>query len=252
MKKVLIIGDSHVFRLIEAFEKSNYKNDWVINLIVGIGPIINMFNFDNGILKLDDNTGDWPVNKFTKHEQFEIWYQDARNRIEKYQEFELNINYYDCIAVYGGKVVNNHWYQYQNTYSKQINAEILMDELKPTQHYRLVREIRKFSDKIAVLSMQTPLMNEAALNFKGVVNCNLSGIKSMPIDANFNQVIKIYNKVLKEIGSEFIPLPIKTLNPENNATAKTYQMPNGRDFEHLNLLGANVVLDDLIQRLSSK
>ncbi len=250
MKKVLVIGDSHVFKLIEAFGKSIHKKDWQFKFVVGIGPIIRMLHFDNGKLKLDTNAGNWPVNKFVKHEQFELWYQDAQTRIENLEENELNVNHYDSIVVYGGRIVDNLWYQYQNHYSMAINTEIMLDKLSATQHLRLVNEIRAGNDNVNILSMPNPILNETAFGFEGDSNTNLFGITDMPADASLNKVINIYKRALKVIGSNFIPLPQKLLNDELNATVDVYANPNGVDFEHLNLLGANEVLEGLIKNLS--
>ena len=250
MRNILIIGDSHLFRLIDVFEKSGYIKDWNINFIVGIGPIIEMLHFDNGKLKLDVNTGNWRVNEFVKREQFERWYQDVETRLDNFKENELNINHYDCIVVYGGKVVNNYWYTYQNNYSGQLNIEIMLEKLKPTQHYRLVCEIREANKKIDIISIQTPLINESGFEYKGLTNSDLTSLSSMPLDANFSKVTKTYTAALKIIGSDFMPLPEIIFNSKNNATSKKYQRSGTTDFNHLNSHGVKEVLNELIRKLS--
>jgi len=248
MKKVLIVGDSHVFRLIEA--RNNYQaSQYEFDFVVGIGQVTNMFVIKGDYLKLKQPTNKIPMVAQMQAKKFQLWYEQCLEQINNIEK----LSDYDAIIIFACGLVDGTWYKFdsKSMYSSQFMADFLLEMITKKTHYKLINELNKSVTKSKLFSIPTPLVNELIYSPENrKILQEVSDRTRLP-NSSFKALLPLYKTILKSIGSELIPLPDRLYNDEYNATASSFKISSRDDFGHLNSKGAEIVFSAINEALNA-
>jgi hypothetical protein len=249
MNKVLLVGDSHVFRLIEA-RKKHQTDKYKFDFVAGIGQIIKMFVIKDGYLKLKRPSKKWSKNEQLQSEKFQLWYQQCLEQVENVEQ----LSNYDAIIIFGCGLVDRTWYQFdpKKTYSSQFMADFLLERIEKKTHYKLLDELNESITNAKLFSIPTPLVNELIYSPEYKEKLKEVSDRTAPPDSSFKALLPLYKTVLKTVGSELLPLPDSLYNDEYNATSLSFKISSRDDFGHLNSAGAEIVFAAILENLESQ
>jgi hypothetical protein len=246
MRKILVLGDSHVFRLIE--ENNNEKTShYQFDFISAIGQVVNMFIIENDILNLR------PFNKISLHKQqvknLRLWYDQCLMQLKNIKK----LSDYDSIIIVSCGLVDGTWHKFdlKKAYSSALMRDFLLENIKNKAHYKLINMIDNSQSTAKLFSIPTPLVNELIFDPQHNQQPQLKHYRKIPPTGNFKLILPLYKEVLGSLNSELLPLPDNIYNKDFNATAATFKILTRDDFGHLNNAGAKFVLLAIHQTLDA-
>ncbi|WNC71299.1 hypothetical protein RGQ13_14365 [Thalassotalea psychrophila] len=245
MKKVLVFGDSHVGSLKGVGHQ--FKSDLVKFDFVGFPlPIAKMLVIDSNGLAIRPIT---ELERCANNTELEKWYKQIHRLIHSIDKSGvIKLINYDYIFVYGGRFLYHNWYNLtfpDTSYSSGFLEEYASQIISPTLHYKWLLQIKKaLGNKLKVISIPEPILNELVWNYDGVVAQNTDYLALIPNGAKYSECIYNVTKVLTKKGIDLLPLPVE-LFVDDKAVAAKYKSTNPIDFIHLNTEGAKLVLDNI-------
>jgi hypothetical protein len=266
--KVLIIGDSHVGKVMPAYKKRQDCGGFILDFVVAPGMVMWKFRFEAGNLHLDPDNGGWPDQKNRPE-------KDKRNFPEIYartlEQFlavagsnPIDLTRYDAVVLCGGSMIRSDgamrilgegsaWWNDQHDktrYSAALWANYVDLKLRKRLHCIWLEQLKDFmAHGGKVFSVPPPLYNELLFESEMENMAETETMHNMPQDANFLLVEPWYERVITSMGSEYIPIPKSLLSNDRRATDRKFKATNDTDYSHLNEAGGVLVLDAILNAL---
>ena len=239
MKKLLIIGNSHLAALRNALNEVGEPSDVDISFLArgGVG-LASKLCVNNGVLSGVDKGSTYLIYRITGKR-------------------ELILNDYDLIIVYGCQLMTSAhgqlWIDHMmdamsGRYSEGSLKTAHINDIESSENFEILEKI--FSDQVykgRLLAIPSPLPSEKYSGFK---------VKGIKVKDNYlNEIEALYKRFLNEKGVEFYPMPSVFRAKNNYSTSKKFRNMKffkegfNKDFSHLNVKGGKVLLEAILRDL---
>ena len=252
MKKILIVGDSHVAAM-KAAEELVDDFDVELDFLAALGPSRQSFVFDEVGLSIGERPI-WKNNNISHNiEQYNNQFNVLVKQFETLAGNKTVLKYvdYTAIVLVGGIFFMRPWEDYvvdSSRYSKGFQKE-LFTQYKRAHHDTWLKSLYKVSHGLDIYSLTEPLINELALN-----QPTETVSKELSYNASkvFSDTYDFINYGLSCLGVKYVPLPQQLLNTCQNATKAEFKVSNPKDMTHLNAKGGEIRLRNLLEFLKSQ
>lgn len=257
MKKVLIIGDSHVASIYRVYNKVEATVD--IRFISATGSVYKYIEIIDGKLTLLPPKV-IPVNPTLLEKEFQTRYGLLKSMFHQQlgASASVNLNEFDCCVLYGGNMLPVYylnWWELTNQ-STKFSIALLSDMLKEKINqnkkinqngFRWMNALYSYASHGGnVYVLLNPYLNAKGLVNKHDSNQDLSTLKSVPIGAEINSLFAIYGKLFVNQMMKFISPPSDLYSGDSRAVSIKYKSLPSNDFAHLNAEGALLTLNKIV------
>ncbi|MFT4849103.1 MAG: hypothetical protein ACI83B_001641 [Sediminicola sp.] len=257
MKKVLIIGDSHVAALYRVYKEVESTLD--IRFISAAGSVYRYIEIVDGkinLLPLPKITPETPTSLekefYTRYELLKrMFHQQLGTRTS------IELNEFDHCVLYGQNLLspqNFKWWELTNQSTKYSHA-LLLDMLKEKVLQKNTNQVAvrrmKGLNSYAILGGNVYVLLNPYINEKGFVNnhdsnIDISILQSIPVGAKIVELFPIYRKLFESQMMKFISPPSALYSGDSRAVSAEYKSESLPDFVHLNLKGALLTLNKIV------
>jgi len=253
MKKILILGDSHVGSL-KIVQNQVQSNDTQCDMIGFPLPIAALLDFSNGRLEMNEQSDFKATSHGHTSDDLQRWSAQTNAVITSINKSgSIDLSSYDSIVIYGGHFIYRQWWKFPtvaDAYSSSLKQEIVKELLSNTLHLDWVDKVKEAAgNNVSLYSMPEPILNELVWGYKGEIAQDTGYLKYIPKNANYFDNIALLEQALYERGSAFLPLP-ERLYKNNNSISAKYKSTDAKDFIHLNSEGAQLVLENILAVVS--
>ena len=233
MKKVCILGNSHIGALIRGMntlpEKSEFALTHKVDFFRGEALQSNLY-YEKGLLKPKNGNASYYLHKESgKH--------------------HIDLSAYDCVISYGGRLMANpdgwvnHVKDYvSDRYSSAVLRQSHIDDLESAQATLLFQAIANsdtYTGKLIV--MPSPIPNEKYWGFNPL---------KIVIPAYMDYVEGIYTEYFSTTPISFAALPRDLLGESGYGLSTRFKVNREGDFMHLNDEGGAIVAKNLLSLLT--
>ena len=259
MKRVLIIGDSHVASIYSCYKKDNVDID--LQFIAATGPVVQCFELISDKLTLK------PASEMLKHnpkvttEKYQKWYDILKDMfyIASGGSNEINLKDFNSVVIYGGSLIpigGFKWWElvtHSEKYSMQLCSDILEDKIKSSIGYKwLDSSIDYIGDGGHIYVSLNPYLNEKGLEGEHDSMQDLTTLQSIPTNIFIRKLFPIYKRLFDKKGVIFIYPPVGLYRNDGRAVASQFKSQKLEDFSHLNPEGASLMLKKIICEVQRK
>lgn len=258
MKKILIIGDSHLGRADVVLHKIQQRS-FVIDLVPAPGPVATKLLIDKGCLTLsacDEKT--FEEHPLSAQHDFFGWYKKLESRINLIAASgKIPLDNYAAVVVIGFQFMDSQTWaetrlaEKRGCFSSACATSYYLEKFRlnaagnPSMHLKILDQIHGSTPRrYSVFSVPTPLINEEAefsKQFSGTFSKDhrdlLSGIQNICGDF-----------LLRNYNSTLIHYPDELVAADNISTKSCYRW-NNKDFTHLNDEGARIWFLHILEQL---
>ncbi len=260
MKKVLFVGDSHLFRIEIAFKKMYGENPpFDAAFFCAPGPLNNLVNFVGGQFSFVENMSFLRSRRKASEFDFISWYEKAKSRYDDIeQRYGVDVNDYAAIVIVGFQIfIPEVWAETALMWSRgQVSKRLFrrycsetysLNEVKaPSNHFKLLGQLRDANVETPTFSVAAPPRSQSSdFPKKLLLSGETGGSAFRKAEQNYAQLIATNYR------SQLISCPDELLSDDGFCTALRFQL-SLRDFRHISQEGSQILLDAILRQLRNQ
>ncbi|MGM0855827.1 MAG: hypothetical protein ACQEW0_01930 [Pseudomonadota bacterium] len=254
MKKILIVGDSHVASLKQAEHQVLGDYEAELYFLAASGPSQQCVSFNESCITIKPRPV-WkvPDNAFYSIEQFDRQYDNLVNQFKKICiDKKVRYDDYSEIVFVGGGILSGDWRKFildVGSFSTDFLNDLFMEHLKNNRRTTWAHDMSKVALENDVYVLLSPLINEMAYEVqKNEVDRTIPN----KINRSYLDTYDFVTHGFKSISVNYSPLPFELFSNDLNSMSRKFKTKAPQDMAHLNKNGGKVRLKALLDLIFSK